>query len=498
MAGTYIHYITPSDFLREPTFATQAGTDAKAIDKHSVTVMEAYKDTEQLWKAVDPHVKFPGDSALIKGVTTHVEPEATAISSNVKDVAAAITTFSDAVTSFKTTTYDPLIADVEEFNALHMYEYTYQERQNHNRVDFNIDGGGVLFPQNPKPPLPTETRTAAKRSALITRLTRAQREWKTMVEACVSDIGKAKKTGSGKHWASPLQTGAKHTKASWDFVKHWIDVGGKFGKADGGKLIFTFSSELPSFAQSVKGALPKFLKPKSLTNWIDKKWGSGLTPWNQKGWSDVGGTFDPTTNKWNFSHNYALPFNVGPKGEKVLNWFDDAGKKVKKITDSKAFKFADKALTVIDVGVTYYDSYQTNYNEALKAQPHLSPDELRREAVTGAAIEGTFEAGGKLVGGAVGRAAGAALGQAILPIPGVGAAVGGFLGGLAGEKLGGALGKSVGGFVNDWRREGFSKAVDNVGEAAWEGVKDAGKSIVDGVGKAVTGFGKVTKLFGWG
>ncbi len=509
MVGTYIPRLSHTSHLRENlNFLSQAPADADAIDAHGVTVMETYKATEKLWRSVDSHVTFPGDTMFTQGFEEVCQGNATTVTANIKLAGKAIKDFSAAIAEFKVSTYDPLLADIAAFNALHPREYTAFDRMAHN--GFDPAEGFVI-----KDPLPTETRTAEARNRLVSRLTQAEKTYDSHVEACVAALRKTSGPGTFMSFLGKANSGRKTGKDVWDLGKHLAKFANGFGTdAITGKLLYEFSMEMPSFAQSIHGILPKGVsKLEWLKRGIYGKWGEVWKDVRGNGWPKGGNyVLDETTGVWKVHHTFNTGRSVGPRGVKVLGWIEDAGATAKKITESNAFKWGGRALTAFDIGMGYYDSYQSNYNEALRAQPHLSSSELQTEALVGGAIEGTAKTAGKLVGGYAGRALGAAAGQALIPIPGVGAAVGGFVGGIVGEKVGGVVGEKVGGLINDVRREGWSAASDNVVKAAketWDGTK---KGVADTLGKVVTGIGSVTdtyergkelvggvkKLFGWG
>nr|NLD40563.1 hypothetical protein [Actinomycetales bacterium] len=484
----FIADVSFSAYLPEPLGTMDTlDTDAKDLKTHATTIRGKYRDAHQSWMGLQESVKYTGSSTLVGAFSNNTEHLKTNVARGIDSISAALTAFSTKVASFQEGTYKSLKSDVTAFNALHEYQYSATER-----TEASAEGN----------PLPKNTRTAGARINLVNRLKNGRTLYNGWVDECVSAISDAQGPPP-KGWTSEVNKYAQGTKKTWDFVNKNVGHLANF-RGFHGMLAYAWKTEFGGWASAIKGGLPKWANlfpgtekwvystfghkgklPKILTKGKPDKW-LGLK-WQHTGYKQFKG--DPT---WYYTGKAATNIPVTPGMNKWLKGFDKASDTLGKIAKNPAFKVGTKVLAVVDMGVTYHDSYQKHYNEALRNNPSMTGEQARNEGVKSAAIEGTAKNVGKVAGTVAGRAVGAAVGQALIPIPGVGAAVGGFVGGIVGEKVGGFVGEKVGGFINDVRRDGLGAAADKAKNATVDTLKGAGSAVADGAK------GVAKKIFGWG
>lgn len=543
----YVQAIHFPTYLPETLPATNTiDHHADFLGRHAQKLQETYEDTHVIWKELDPQseggeeeeghavLSFPDDGEVKAALTNQCQALGDAVNTSLGKIKDALKDFSDAVTTFSPT-HSTLKADVQAFNALPAYELTAHEKGE------ALEAGETLEP----------TRTYDAWSALTKRLETAQSTYSEHVSTCASAIRESSPAGVPTTKPSDI-THMTMVKKAYNMALTW---GGRAGdlKNFNGRLTFMWSFDAPTMSRFAGEGVPGWMKVHDQDSWLggvlpesfkkripdvrdlskfpvgqklDAKWTSFLDraqTGGSRAWAATLGALppgfqdklmgasrkvreyvhsswvlDPKTGKYVAASSLVGTKPLGPRATKFMEKLDGLGldKKVKALKDSKLLKHGGKALGVLDTGATYYNAYTESYNEALRDNPAASPEELRNEAITGAAIEGTAETAGKIAGGVVGRTAGAALGQALIPIPGVGAAVGGFVGGIAGEYIGGKIGKGVGGLINDIRRDGLGETIENVGEKAQETVGKVG----DAIGGAAKEAGKgLLKAFtGWG
>lgn len=502
--ATYIQSINFTTYFTSKLANTGAlDAEATEIGGRKTTIDTTYTNTEAAWSALGAAVVMPDQDLLTGALATNCEGFSKASGAALDGVKDALSTFSQAVVSFKSATHDPLIGDVAAFNSLPAYEYSARERT-------EAEQAGTPISADP-------TRTAAARWTLVGEIVAAETAYQMLVSNCVNGISTAAPQTPGKMDAKSITDALGHIKKGWDFAKTWVDRGGDLVNF-GGKLAYVWKSDAPSVSKVVLGLLPgwvsqfpkvkemagKWFRPTSgpfnYAKFYVPRYGDTYIPKHaQSYWAGIDWKYTTTTTKdgvmsWNGLavsgiDTPAWMTSFMGKAEKAQEW-------MKKVGDSKAFKFADRALVVVDAGMTYYDKYQSAYNDALKEG--VSPADAKSEALWTAGIEGTSTTVGKVAGGYIGRVGGAAIGQALIPIPGVGAAVGGFVGGFVGEKVGGFIGEKVGGFINDARKNGVGEAWNNVVDDTKKAFSDAGTALsttAKAVGDGVVDFGK--KLLGW-
>jgi hypothetical protein len=537
--STYVDYIRFTTWLPDELASTGTlSTHASNLAAHATTINTTYTETQRIWtgdSGIGDYIDFDRDDEVINSFSTNCEALGSAAYDGLNAISQALETFASDVSEFRTGTYTPLKNDVEAFNALPAYEYSAAEKTE------MADAGQSVG----------TTRTQAGRSALVSRLNTARDTYQGHVDQCVASI-----EGSAPA-AVPIDAGVtmaviKNVQKSYNLATTWVGRAGDL-RSFKGRMGFLWKADAPTLSTFVQEGVPGWMKVHEPKSWLgtflpdsfknkiphfedlgrydwwktaDRKYTTflnGMENVGKQSWLGTLAMMPPGVVNWITKQQGRVGDFVGmnskidkKSGDVKMKWtlnpdrkmttgerqwlkkFDKLDQKLEKFQKGKGGKFLDgagKAFGVLDTGMTYYNSYTDNYNEALRENPNATEEDIRSEALTSMAIEGTAETAGKVVGGVVGRTAGAALGQAIIPIPGVGAAVGGFVGGIIGESVGGTIGKGIGGVINDWRQDGFDSAMANAAESVSNAVGNAGESI----GNVAKDVGKgIGKLFGWG
>lgn len=501
MNGTYILAISFTDYLPEELGDTGGmDTHGEALKTHGTTADDTYGNTDTAYRGIDAHVKFPGDQDLIGALEKNCLALKETLVEGLTRIGDAVLTFSENVESFKTT-HSTLKTDVEAFNALHPYEYTESERT-------------AAAEQGTSLPDPTRTLTALQ--ALRDRLGTAKETYQGYIDTCVDSIKGASPALMPADKPFALEK-VELLKKAYDQTLTWVGRAGNI-RDHNGRLGFLWEFDEASASNFVKEGVPGWMNVHKKDSWLgavlpkhikdripnveemgkssfwtsaDERYRDFLDGMETRGhhhWRQVIGRLPEGAQEWlsnaktrtsDFLHsNFVLDKATGKyiaattlMTKKLPSLPASALKKIdglklddklKALNESKfgkGMKHFGKGLGVVGAGFSYYGAYTEGYNEALADNPHASESELRTEGIKTAAIEGTFETGGAVVGGVVGRTAGAAIGQALIPIPGVGAAIGGVAGGFVGEWVGGKVGKSVGNFANEVRKEGLGGAI---------------------------------------
>jgi hypothetical protein len=115
-----------------------------------------------------------------------------------------------------------------------------------------------------------------------------------------------------------------------------------------------------------------------------------------------------------------------------------------------------KALGVVGIGLTVYDSYMSQWEQDAKYHPEWGTG----ERVASAGYNAVTEGGGAVAGGIVGAQIGATVGS-FIPIPIVGTLGGALVGGAIGAFVGSKAGKAVG----QGLKEGAEFVGDKIGDA---------------------------------
>lgn len=499
--SSYIPTISFTLFLPEELGDTgEMDAHAKDLQTHGETAEDTYTDTNSTYTGLGAHVEFPGDQDLIGAFEVNCAALKETLAEGLDRIGDAVIAFSSSVSGFKST-HSTLKTDVEDFNVLHPFEYTTAERER------AAEEGRTL---------PDPTRTSAARSALISRLTTAKETYEGYIDTCVDSIKAASPASMPADKPFALEK-VEQLKKAYDQTVTWVGRAGNI-RDHNGRLGFLWEFDEASLSNFVKEGVPGWMKVHDKDSWLGKalpqhikdripnvdKMGTttfwknaddryrdfldGMESRGSHHWRQVISRLPVGAQEWlsksstrtgEFLHsNFVLDKASGkyiaattlmtkklpslPAGAlKRIDGLklDDRLKALDKSRAGSALKHGGKALGVVGAGYSYYGAYTEGYNEALADNPHASEQELRTEGIKTAAIEGSFETGGAVVGGVVGRAAGAAVGQALIPIPGVGAAIGGVAGGFVGDWVGGKVGKGVGNFANEVRKEGFGGAI---------------------------------------
>lgn len=500
-----------------------AGAGLKAQGDKVDTV---YSNTIGHWNRLPAAATYPNSSTVDNAFSTEILPLAEAVVAGIDGIRNATDAFAASLDDFGGR-HATLFADVAAFNALPARVYS-AEQQTEAR-----DTGSYL---------PT-TRTTPEHQRLIGLLATAKQDYEGFVDTCEAAIKASAPAAAAPSSGRAVVAVIKGFKNTYGMVNTNIDRATTIQSTRGGRLKLVWSMRertLSQFAFDGAPNLKKFLLDGKLgpfstpefvgrhsdefARWADAKYLKFTTGANT--WADsvlhpglmlmmpaalrgklsaLGGSNRINLGsdrlrlfrKSNSHGRTKFTLNIGGTGErgrhnKAIERIAKADGALDKFNKSPIAKWGGRGLGVLDTGMTYYDSYTSNYNEALRNNPDADPSDIRSEAVKSTAVEGTAETAGKIAGGVAGRALGAAAGQALIPIPGVGAAVGGFVGGIAGEWVGGKIGKGVGEFMNDWRQGGSSKAFGDAADA----VGDAGAAAVDGLKDVGKSIGK--KLLGWG
>lgn len=537
--STYVHSIHFASWLPEELADTGTlSTHASNLATHATTINTTYAETQRIWTGdagIGDFIDFDGDDEVINSFSTNCEALGSAAYEGLNAISQALETFASDVAEFKAAVHTPLKGDVEAFNALPAYAYSAAEKAE------MADAGQAVG----------ATRTEAARAALVSRLTTARDTYDGYVNACVASIEVSSPA------AVPIDAGVtmaviNNAQKSYNLATTWVGRAGDL-KSFKGKMGFLWKADAPTLSTFAQEGVPGWMKVHDPKSWLGKflpdsfkdkipnvedlsgrgwwtaadtkytKFLNGMEGLGKHYWLGTLAALPPGVVTWlgkqkgrvgsfvsmnskvdRRTGDVKMKWTLNPdrnmtRGERQwLKKFDKLDQKLERFQNGKGGKFLDgagKTFGVLDTGMTYYNSYTDNYNEALRENPNASEEDVRNEALTSMAFEASFETGGKVVGGAIGRTAGAALGQAVIPIPGVGAAVGGFVGGIIGESVGGTIGKSVGGFFNDWRQDGFGSAAANAAESVSKAVGNVGES----VGNVAKDVGKgVLKVFGWG
>lgn len=524
--GVFILPINFGSYL--PTKLPRSGEIRAAgttFNKEGEKIDTAYSDTITHWNRLASAATYPNDETVNNGFVTEILPLAEAVVLGMKNIKKATDAFADNMDALQWR-HSNLKIEVKEFNALPAYLYSPAQETT------ALEDGSTL----------PSTRTRSERNRILGLLQTAEDDYQGFIDSCVSAIEASSPAAAAPTKGTKTVAVITGFKNAYGMVNTSVDRAAGLDVTKGGRLKFSWSMENKALSQFAFDGTPKLKKflldgkigpfsssyvanhTKQLTTWADGKYLKFTD--NLNAWADTVArpgfmAMLPPALRNKLSN--AMPGNRGSLGngkqklywesnahgrskftshltgqgnparfDKALKGLDKLDGTLKKISKSPIAKYAGKGLGVLDVGMTYYDSYTSNYNEELRNNPNTDPDTIRKEAAKSTAIEGTAETMGKVAGGVAGRALGAAAGQALIPIPGVGAAVGGFVGGIAGEWVGGKLGKGVGEFINDWRQGGVSKAVGDVADA----VGDAGKAVGEGIKDIGKGIGK--KLLGWG
>lgn len=525
--GPYISTITFSHYLPEKIPNSEeiraAGTTFGAKGS---TIETTYENTTAQWNKLASAATYPHDDMVNNGFAAEIRPIAEAVVSGIQSITSATDDFASSLDGFKPT-HTNLKTQVDNFNALPPSAYS-ESQKNEAAEDYTA--------------LPA-TRTAAERTRIVGLLQSARNDYQGYIDTCADSIKTASPAAATPGSAKNTVAVIKGFKNTYNMVNTNVDRAAKLDVTKGGRLKVVWSINertLSQFAFDGAPNLKKFLLdgkmgPLPASKFMEK-YGTEFAKWSDgkflkftdqaSAWSDSVlrpglMLMMPAALRNKMSSILGRNSAVLGQGNRQLFWesnkhgrtkitmklsgagnrtrFDKALEKISKtdgvldkIKKSPLTKWGGRGLGIVDVGMTYYDSYNNNYNEALRNNPGGDPGEIKAEAATSTAIEGTAESAGKIAGGVAGRALGAAAGQALIPIPGVGAAVGGFVGGITGEWVGGKIGKGVGEFINDWRQGGAGKAFGDASDA----VADVGKAVGDGVKDVAKGIGK--KIFGWG
>ncbi|WP_372699023.1 hypothetical protein [Arthrobacter sp. JSM 101049] len=525
--GTYISSIVFINYLPAKLPQSEeiraAGTTFKSKGDKIDT---GYSDTITHWNKLAAAATYPNDDTVNNGFATEIRPLAEAVVSGINSIKAATDTFAESLDGFKST-HSNLKTEVENFNALPHSTYSDAQKEEAGEE-------GTTLPA---------TRTSAERSRIIGLLQTAKESYQSYIDTCASAIDASSPAAATPSTGKATVKVIKGFKNTYNMVNTNVDRAAKLDVTKGGRLKLVWSMNERSLSQFafdgapnlkkflVDGKLGPFTASEFMTRHADEfaKWAdgkfvdftTGANTWTDSVLKPGFMLMLPAAVRNKLSNVFGRNQGRWGKGNKQLFWESNKHGKTKfkmhltgegprarfdkffkgvdkfdgvldKINKSPITKWGGRGLGLLDTGMTYYDSYTSNYNEELRNNPGADPDEIRNEAAKSTAIEGTAETAGKIAGGVAGRALGAAAGQALIPIPGVGAAVGGFVGGLAGEWVGGKIGKGVGEFMNDWRQGGASKAFGDAGEA----IGDAGKAVGEGLKDIGKGIGE--KLFGWG
>ena len=511
--------------------AEEIRSAGRTFDAKGTTIDTTYSNTTAHWNKLATAATYPSDETVNNGFVKEILPIAEAVVIGINDVKSATDAFADSIEGFETR-HSNLKSDVEGFNSLPTTPHTDSEQA-------AAQAAGETLPT---------TRTIAERQRITGLLETAKNDYEGYVDTCVDAIRAASPAGVDPI-ADKIATGGKALTAfknSYNMVNTNVDRLADLKVNDRGRIKFSWDlneKSLSEFAFDGNPTLKKYLvegklggdpdgffqtNRKALIKWADNRYLKFTD--NVKVWGDVtarpglmmmlpaavrdrlsntlgrnrGGFATQNNRRFNWKSNshgrtkfdgYLTGHRKPGRADKALKKFDKASKGLKKLGNSRLGKLAGPAAGILDVGMTYSDSYSRNFEEAQRNDPNASMADLRKESGISAGFEGTAETAGKIAGGVAGRALGAAAGQALIPIPGVGAAVGGFVGGLAGEWVGGKIGKGVGEFINDWRQGGATKAlgdtaeaVENIGEDIGNTAKEVGSVALKGVGK----------VFGWG
>lgn len=503
ITGTYISSVTFTDYLPEELGDTGSmDTHGQALKDHATTVEDTWTDTRSEYAKTKSLVDYPDDTTFELAFENNTQATKTTLAEGLERIGQAVLDFSSKVSDFKSQ-HTNLKNSTDDFNALDPYYYSASDRTRAAEEGITL-------------PAASACRSPGKRTTLIHNLESGKGKYEDHIEVCVDDIKEASPASMPIDKPFAIEK-LDALKAAYDTTLTWVGRAG-FIQDHRGRLGFLWDFDQATVTKFVKEGVPGWMKVHDKDSWLghvlpkkfkaripnvedignadfmknmDQKYAGFLDGMETRGkyyWGAFLNELPPGAQEWvantktrtgNFFHsNFVLNEATGKyiatttlMGKKLpslphsaikkidsLN-LDDKLKALEKSKFGNVVKHGGKALGVVDAGLNYYGAYTEGYNEALADNPHASEDELRSEGIKTAAVEGTFETGGSIVGGVVGRTAGAAVGQALIPIPGVGAAIGGFVGGLAGEAVGGWAGKHVGDFANEVRKEGLGGAI---------------------------------------
>jgi len=464
----------PPDWPEKVGDGTALSTAATDLGKPGQTIRTTVEETGKTWGRLEGNMDFPDSGTVKSAIADNVVPYADLVQSSLSDLEKAFGTLAGQLETFKPK-WTSLKKEVKAYNLLRSQPSDEDDREE-----------GV------------EYRTPGKAADLQRRVDNAASEYKGYIDDCVKAIGNADPSADPSWAGSGTTAFIAGAKKHWSNSRKAIQGMGAFRSVDG-KVGFRWSMTNPApknLSQYLNGKAPWWMPEEAKQRWktafpegkssVSYGTGSLMDKLKLRGYFN---NADPNMDSFKgtiAADGHKLSLYFGAAGTKMPGWADNATKKLRafdqKITKgldtlakNKWVKGGGAALAILDTVSTYKSSYATAYNETLREHPDWSEDQVKNEAVTSAAIEGTAENVGKVAGGMAGRAVGAAAGAALIPV--IGGPIGGFVGGIIGEKVGGFIGKEVGSFINDWRQEGFGGAVDNVKDKAVDTVKNIGSAL---------------------